>query len=84
MVTDQEIIEEIIVNLQDTRFDSHNRISFLIEQLSLLYKAPTRRRYSSSLLAMTALLQRISPACYKQMQSDGFLTLPSVDHLRRL
>ena len=49
-----------------------------------MYKAPTRRRYSSSLLAMTALLRRISPACYKQMQSDGFLALPSADHLRRL
>ena len=33
---------------------------------------------------MTALLQRISPACYKQMQTDGFLTLPYPDHLRRL
>ena len=54
MVTDQEIIEEIIVKLQDPRFDSHNKISFPIEQLSRLYKALTHRRYSSSLLAMTA------------------------------
>ena len=33
---------------------------------------------------MTALIERISPACYKQLYSDGFLTLPSPGHLRRL
>ena len=33
---------------------------------------------------MSALLQRMSPTSYKQMYSDGFLTLPSPHHLRRL
>ena len=33
---------------------------------------------------MIALLQRISPACYKQIHRDNLLTLPSADHLRRL
>ena len=36
------------------------------------------------MLAMTVLVQRISPACYKQLYNDGFLTLPAPGHLRRL
>ena len=36
------------------------------------------------MLAMTVLIQRISPACYKQLYNDGFLTLPSPGQLRRL
>ena len=38
MVTDQEIIKEIIVKLQDPRFDSQSKISFLIEQLTSCIK----------------------------------------------
>ena len=75
LLTDQDIIDNIVENLQLPRFESNSKIGFLIQQLHLLFKAPTGRRYSSSLLAMTALLQRISPACYKQMQSDGFCNL---------
>ena len=80
------LLTDIIDNIVDKllRFESNSKIGFLSEQLHLLFKAPTGRRYSSSLLAMTTLLQRISSACYKQMQSDGFLTLPSPGHLRRL
>ena len=84
LLTGQDIIDNIVEKLQLPRFESNSKIGFLIEQLNLLCKAPTGSRYSSSLFAMTTLLQRISPACYKQMQSDGFLTLPYPDHLRRL
>ena len=42
------------------------------------------RRYSSSLLAMTTLLQSISPACYKQLYNNGFLTVPTANYLKRL
>ena len=84
VLTAEDIIDNIIEKLQLLRFQSNSKIGFLIDQLVLLFKAPNWRRYSSSLLAMTVLLQKISPACYKQMHRDGFLTLPSLDHLRRL
>ena len=69
-------------------FVTHGLITILkltiTELLSLLYKIPTRRWYSPSLLAMSALLQSVSPACYKQIISDGFVTFPSVVHMKRL
>ena len=58
LLTDQNIIDNIVERLQLPRFESNSKIGFLIEQLHLLFKAPTGRRYSSSLLAMTTLLQR--------------------------
>ena len=36
------------------------------------------------MLAMTVLVRRISPACYKQLYNDGFLTLLAPGHSRRL
>ena len=60
------------------------KICFLIEQFCLLFRKPNARRYSPSMLAMAVLIEQISPACYKQLHSDGFLTLPSLGHLRRL
>ena len=83
-VTDEEIIDDIIQKLKDSQFLENKKISFLVEQLHLLFKKPNARRYSPSVLAMTVLVQRISPACYKQLYNDWFLTLPAPGHLRRL
>ena len=64
-----------------TLLPTRRRYTPLLAMPTLL---PTRRRYTPSLLAMPTLLQRISPACYKQMCNDGLLTLPTADYLRRL
>ena len=82
--SDEEVIETIISKLMDPRFDGNAKVAFIAEQLSLVFKVPTRRRYSPSLLAFASTWERISPACYKQILHDGFLTLPSTLHLRRL
>ena len=76
--TDEDVIEDIISRLQNMK------VSFLIEQLTLILKIPTQRRYSLSLLAMASLWQRISPAYNKQILQDNVITLPSSHHLRRL
>ena len=82
--SDEEVIETIISKLMDPRFDGNAKVAFIAEQLSLVFNVPTRRRYSPSLLAFASMWERISPACYKQILHDGFLTLPSTLHLRRL
>ena len=82
--TGEDVIEDIISRLQNQRFDGNMKVSFLIEQLTVIFKIPTRRRYSPSLLAMASLWQRISAACYKLILQDNVITLPSSHHLRRL
>ena len=83
-LSDQDVIDVIVEKLKDARFEGNNKVNFLAEQLNLLFKRPNARRYSPSMLAMAALLHGVSPACYKQLYNDGFLTLPSPSHLRRL
>ena len=82
--TQEEIIGAVIEKLKDSKFDGNKKVGFLIEQLSLMLKTPTGRRYSPSLLAVASLRQRGSPALYKQIYQDNFLTLPSPDYVRRL
>ena len=85
-MSSDENIPLIIEKLKEVQVDG-NRIQiidFIIEQLSLLLKAPKQRRYTPSLLAMASLLENISPACYKQMYSDRWLILPTRNYLRRL
>ena len=82
--TDQDIIDQIISKLKDQRFQKYRKVAFILEQLTLLFKKPNARRYSPELLAMCALIQSISPACYKQLHRDSFLTLPCPGHLKRL
>ena len=64
--------------------EKKSKVQFLIEQLQLLHKVPTRRRYELSTLATCMTLFKTSPAAYKELLSDNILTLPSVQHLRRL
>ena len=64
--------------------EKKSKLQFLIAQLQLLPKVPTRRRYELSTLATCMTLFKTSPAAYKQLLSDNVLTLPSVQHLRRL
>ena len=72
----KDIIDEIVEKLKNKKFKDNNKIGFLAEQLGLLFKRPNARRYSPSMF-MAALLHGVSPACYKQLYNNGFLTLPS-------
>ena len=75
----------IIVNMiERASFGDTKQAIFLQEQLSLIQTPPTGRRYSASLLTVACMLERTSPACYRQLLREGILTLPSVKHLRRL
>ena len=53
------LLKPLNQQLQDQRFDGNILLSFLIEKLTFLFKIPTGRRYSPSLLAMASLWQRI-------------------------
>ena len=56
-----------------------NKISFIIEQLSLSASKSTARRYSPSLLAFSMMIQKIS-----QLLHENILTLPSIRRIRQL
>ncbi len=60
------------------------KFSFLCEQLELALKTPATRRYSNDLLACCTLWENTSPALYKQIVSEGFLSLPSVRRIHQL
>jgi len=60
------------------------KIDFIIEQLSLAVMPVYSRKYSTKLLWNCLTWMKIGPATYKQILSDGMMTLPSLSCLRRL
>ena len=80
--TDKDRVNEIVEQLLE--LSGNKKISFLAEQLSLVYCKPNARRYSSSLLAMAFMWQSVSPTLYKQISLDGILTLPPAKYVRNL
>ncbi len=60
------------------------KFGFICEQLELAFKKPASRRFSQDLLACCALWENVSPALYRQMHAEGFLTVPSVRRLHQL
>jgi hypothetical protein len=60
------------------------KIDFIIEQLSLAIVPVHSRKYSTKLLWNCLTWMKTGPATYKQMLSDGMMTLPSLSCLRRL
>ena len=61
-----------------------NKLTFVLEQLELLYKSPTGRRYSNITLAICMTWYKTSSALYDVIISDSVMTIPSPDHLKRL
>ena len=61
-----------------------SKLSFILEQLNLLFAKPTGRRYSPEFLATALLWENTSSSLYKQMLSSNLLTLPNPRHLKRL
>ena len=64
--------------------EEHCKVLFLREQLLLAFTPKNSRRYSSDLLATAVLWKTSSPSLYKQMRSEGYLTLPGFGYLQRL
>ena len=62
----------------------NDKLCFLIEQLNLLDKKPTGRRYSPHTLATCMMWYKTSPALYRLILSDNLTTFPSEAHLKRL
>lgn len=61
------------------------KLNFLLDQLTMVVTSGKKqRRYSSELLACSALWQTMSPALYRHLLTDDVLCLPSVQHLKRL
>ena len=84
VVTSASTQLENLLERDDVVEEKKGRLRFIIEQLNLLSKVPTRRRYEMSTLATCMSLLKTSPAAYKELLADHVLTLPSVQHLRRL
>ena len=76
-------VESIAREIEDLPFDKKKQ-EFLSEQVRLLSKTPHQRRYSPDLLAMACMWLSVSPALYKQIQSEGVLQLPSERYARQL
>ena len=65
--------------------DHYKKILFIIEQLRLvLMDEPRKWRYSADLLAMACTWSSVSPDLYRQIISDGVLTLPCTKYVRRI
>ena len=73
--SNDDIICEIVQELQKVRTSNEKKMGFLCEQLQLLEKKPTRRRYSPDLLAFACMWDNVSPDLYRQIQSADILTL---------
>ena len=82
--TEKDLLDEIVERLYDDKLCDNRKISFLTEQLSLVFVKPNARRYTPSLLAMVFMWQSVSPSLYKQIEFDGVLTLPSMKRVRKL
>ena len=69
---------------EDLEPDNASKLSFIIEQLSLLFVDPKGRRYLPGLLSMSLLWENISPCLYREILAASVLTMPSTSHLKRL
>lgn len=75
------LLEKAIPDLSD---QAARKISFSIEQIKLALSAPGQRRYSSSLLAMSAMWLAASTSCYKVIEQDDVMTLPTQRHIQHV
>ncbi|QQP35180.1 Putative LOC101234561, partial [Caligus rogercresseyi] len=79
-----QVLAQTIYQCEDCSEDTKKKVAFIMEQLNLLSRKENARRYSPTLLAVACLWENTSPSLYRMILRDGFLTLPSSSHLRRL
>ena len=78
-------VDNVIEEINKLNQDHNKKILFIIDQLRLvLIDEPRQRRYSADLLAMACTWSSVSPALYRQIISDGVLTLPCPKYARRI
>ena len=77
-------LEDLAKNTESLNKEQEKKILFLTEQLLLAVTPMRVRRYSSPLLWMAMTWHKSSPSLYRHIQSEGFLTLPCVSHLKRI
>lgn len=70
------------LTIQDN--ETEKKIGFLLEQLSLATQSKHSRKYSPDLLACGSMWKATSPALYKQILREGFLSLPTMSWLKKL
>ena len=75
------ILEGVINEATPTK---KRKLEFIKEQLILATKTKKNRRYSAIILAMAVMWDNISPALYRHIVAEDFLTLPVEKHVRRL
>ena len=76
-----------VQELQSLEFNDdgiREKIIFLTEQLELAFMHSKHRRYSSDLLSICVLWENTSPNLYKQIQTEGVLTLPTQRYIHKL
>ena len=88
-VTSQDLVStactfiECCLSSDDLDRSYEGKVRFLLEQLELIFKIPTRRRYAAKTTAMCMWL-KTSTSMYEVLISDDVLTIPCVNYLRRL
>lgn len=78
-----ELLESLLERMEPSP-EQEKKTQFLIEQLSLSLKPTKGKRFSSYLLACSAMWENTSPALYKQILGENVLTLPTSKYLRNL
>uniref|UniRef100_A0A0K2VIC1 Putative LOC101234561 [Hydra vulgaris] n=1 Tax=Lepeophtheirus salmonis TaxID=72036 RepID=A0A0K2VIC1_LEPSM len=61
-----------------------SKLSFVMEQMSLLFRESKGRQYSPGLLSVALMWQNVSHSLYDQIYSSNILTLPSTRYLKIL
>ena len=79
-----KLLRKLIQESPDTDETLVKKVSFILEQLTLAKQNPNSRRYSTSFLWSAIIWMKTSPALYKLISDDGFLTLPSQSYLKQL
>ena len=75
-------LEAIFSASEDENFIT--KMYFLIEQCRMSLKRKRSRRFSSQLMALAVIWQKISPQLYRHMLHEDLLCLPSERHIKRI
>ncbi|CAB4057267.1 unnamed protein product [Lepeophtheirus salmonis] len=85
--TEENMVEKCIniLEAQDYTEESDARlILFIVEQLKLLYKGNSHRRYSKQLLETCIRWEKRNTAFYRMLIEDDYFILPRTSYLKRI
>ncbi|KAI6653987.1 hypothetical protein LOD99_3163 [Oopsacas minuta] len=58
--------------------------TFLLSQLSLIFKPPDGRRFDTDTMIFAVQLHNISPSAYKMIRRSGLIILPSTEKVKQM